>query len=71
MGTVVPKNEKENAKHSATIQRIASSNGLSPDQVRPIYEKVLASMNEEAKIKDFVSIFVTRKVEKMVQEKAA
>lgn len=53
-------------KHAAAIERLATLARVRVEDVRPLYEKVLAEMLKEAKITTFLPILAARKVEKLL-----
>lgn len=53
-------------RHATAIERIAASARVRVEDVRPLYEKVLAEMSEGARIKTYLYIFTARKVEKLL-----
>jgi DNA-binding transcriptional regulator YdaS (Cro superfamily) len=57
-------------RHAAAIERLAAFGNVSPDEVRPIYEQVLAEMLEQARITTYLSIFTARRVEQLLERMA-
>jgi hypothetical protein len=53
----------------SAIDSIASSKGLPAEDVRTVYERMLARIKRQALIKDFLSIFVARRVERVLKRK--
>jgi hypothetical protein len=56
--------EEEALRHSTTIESLAESQGVRSDDVRSLYESVLANMKRDAVIVDFLPIFAVRRVKK-------
>jgi hypothetical protein len=54
-------------RHSAAIERLAACAHARPEDVRPLYERVLAEMLEQARITTYLSIFTARRVEELLQ----
>lgn len=54
-------------RHSAAIERLAACAHVRPEDVRPLYERVLAEMLEQARITTYLSIFTARRVEELLQ----
>ena len=63
-------NLKDAERHAAAIERLAASAQVRPEDVRPLYEQVLAEMLNEARIKTYLSIFTARRVETLLQRMA-
>ena len=59
--------EQEKKRHAEAIDKIAASVRVSPDVVKPLYERVLAELQEQAKIKTFLAIFAARRVEQLLK----
>ena len=64
-------NEEEALRHSTTIEGLAKSQGVRSDDVRPLYESVLADMKRDALIMDFLPIFAVRKVKEILHRRDA
>ena len=60
------KNAEEAKRHAAAIERIAASMHIRPEEVEPLYERVLAKMQQKATIKTFLAIFTARRVEELL-----
>jgi hypothetical protein len=54
-------------RHAAAIERLAALGHVSEEDVRPLYEQVLAEMLEQARITTYLSIFTARRVEQLLQ----
>jgi hypothetical protein len=54
-------------RHVAAIERLAALAQVRAEDVRPLYEQVLAEMLEQARITTYLSIFTARRVEKLLQ----
>jgi hypothetical protein len=61
----------ENEEHSSVIKGLAESQGVPPDDVRSLYESVLAEMKRDAVIMDFLPIFAARKVKEILSRRGA
>jgi len=59
----IKKVEDEAQKHAASIDRIAAVTKVSREEVRQLYERELAEIQQTATIKTFLAIFVARRVE--------
>jgi hypothetical protein len=64
-------NEQEALRHSNMIEGLAESQGVPPDDVRSLYESVLAEMKRDAVIMDFLAIFAARKVRDILSRRGA
>jgi hypothetical protein len=62
-----PSNEREETRHSATIESLAQSEGIGLEDVRSLYASVLEKLKQEAVITDFLPIFAARKVREILR----
>lgn len=60
------KNAEEAQRHAAAIDRIAASTHVRPEEVKTLYERILAKMQKKARIKTFLAIFTARRVEQLL-----
>ena len=67
MNVFIKKAEDEREKHAAAIDRIAASLQIPREEVTPLYERVLAELQQEATIKTFLAIFAARRVEQLLR----
>lgn len=67
MNQFIRKAEDEDKKHAAAIDRIAASLQVTREEVTPLYERVLAEMQQEATIKTYLAIFAARRVEQLLR----
>ena len=67
MNAFIKKVEDEGEKHAAAIDRIAASLQIPREEVTPLYERVLAELQQEATIKTFLAIFAARRVEQLLR----
>jgi len=63
--------EEEALRHSTTIESLAASQGVRSDDVRSLYESVLADMKRDAVITDFLPIFAARKFKEILLRRDA
>ncbi len=56
-------NEAERLRHLKSIETVAWRTGASTEDVETLYEVVLKSFKRNARVKDFLPILVSRKVE--------
>ena len=61
------KKESEAEKNAAAIDRIAASMRVPREEVAPLYERELADIQQNARIKTFLAIFVARRVEQLLR----
>ena len=59
-------NEQDALRHSNMIEGLAESQDVRSDDVRSLYESVLAEMKRDAVITDYLPIFAVRKVKKIL-----
>ena len=67
MKEFIKKAEDEKEKHAAAIDRIAASLKVPREEVIPLYERVLAELQQEATIKTYLAIFAARRVEQLLR----
>ena len=67
MNVFIKKAEDEGEKYAAAIDRIAASLQIPREEVTPLYERVLAELQQEATIKTFLAIFAARRVEQLLR----
>jgi len=60
-------NDSERKHHFSAIHRIAENSGSSLEKVKEIYEQNLQRFKEKARVKDFLSILVSREVEAILR----
>lgn len=56
------KNESEMRQHQSAISNLAQDLHASEVGIRPLYEIILARFNRTARIRDFLSVLVSRRV---------
>jgi hypothetical protein len=67
----LPDNDEKALRHSTTIESLAESQGVRPDEVRSLYESVLADMKRDAVIMDFLPILAVRRVKEILLRRDA
>ncbi len=55
-------NEKESELHSRAIETLARDTGTTAEEVVPLYEMELVKLKETARINDFLTVLVSRRV---------
>jgi hypothetical protein len=68
MNEFFKKAEDERVKHAAAIDRIAASLQVPREEVAPVYERVLAELQQNARIRTFLAIFAARRVEQLIRK---
>lgn len=63
----VYENDYERKQHSRTIQRLAEDLLIPEEEIQLLYETVLCSLIETARVKDYLAILVYRKVKAMLK----
>jgi hypothetical protein len=58
--------EKEERQHVAAIQILIKDEGSSEEEIRRLYEGVLEELKKEARVKNFLTILVSRKVKDLL-----
>jgi hypothetical protein len=61
--------EGDEKRNESVIAQIASRKGLRLEDVKPLYDRILSKMEQEARIRDFLSVLAARKVEKFLDRK--
>ena len=64
------KNESEMRQHQAAISQLAQNLHASEVGVKPLYEIILSRFNRTARIRDFLSVLVSRRVKDRLKERA-
>ena len=64
--TMLYQTEAEKRQHSSAIDMLARDLEISEDAIRPFYEIELRALQEQAQIKTFLSILVSRKVKEKI-----
>jgi hypothetical protein len=65
-------NETERRQHLSAIHMLSIASGIPEDDIRSLYESELSILKEHARIKDFLSVLVSRKIRgKLEQNKPA
>ena len=66
--TLLYESEAEEQQHLSVVSMLAKELGLAEASVRQIYEDELQVLQKHARIKTFLSIFVSRNVKKKIVE---
>ncbi len=66
MVAMMYQNDAEKRQHISAIQVLASDFGLSEEFVRSLYERELESLIERARIKDYLSVLVIRRLREKI-----
>ena len=56
----------ENHEHAEAIEKIAASTEVPREEVRTIYERVFAELQQNARIKTFLTVFTARRVKELL-----
>lgn len=71
MRTIIPyEDEAEKKRHNNVIQRLAQDLGVDEAEIRRVYELKLGELKEHARIKDYLTVFVSRKVRESFKQQA-
>ncbi len=62
-------NETEEKSTSGAIEDLARSHGVGAEEVKSLYESVLAEMRQKAVITDFLSVLAARKVKELLRSR--
>lgn len=66
--TLLYKSEAEKQQHLSAVSMLAHEVGFAETAVRQIYEDELRELQKHARVKNFLSILVYRKVKKEIAE---
>lgn len=58
--------EDDRARHLRSIGQIAAEVRRPVDEVQPLYEDILATLEQNAEIRDFIPIFVSRRIKQLL-----
>jgi hypothetical protein len=60
-------NDADRQQHYRAIQMLAMDSGVAEEEIQALYETILGSFKEKARIKDFLVILVSRNVRDLVK----
>jgi hypothetical protein len=60
-------NDKDRNLHSRAIQMLAEDLHVPEEQIRILYETMLCSLKETARVKDYLVILVSRNVKEVIR----
>jgi len=60
-------NDTDRKMHSSAIQMLAREFNIPKERIQVLYEKMLSSLKEGARIKDYLVIVVSRNVKDMIK----
>ena len=63
--------ETERRQHASAIDALCRDLGAPREQVSTLYESVLAQVADRVRVKDYLSIFVSRRVKRVLREGSA
>ena len=63
----VYENDTDRKQHSRAIQRLAEDLHIPEEEIQILYETVLFSLKEKARVKDYLAILVCRNVKAMIR----
>jgi hypothetical protein len=66
VATILYENDSEKRQHLSAIHVLASTFGVSEDSVRQLYEDELQSLVGQARIRDFLSVLVIRRLKEKI-----
>ena len=64
----VYENDTERKQHLRTMQRLAEDLHIPEEEIQILYETMLCSLKERARIKDYLAILVSRNVKTMIKK---
>lgn len=71
MSVLLYKNGIEKRSHLNAVKMLAGDFNISEEEITNIYEIELEKLNKEARIKDFLSVLVIRRVKEILLKKAS
>ncbi|MBI3802983.1 MAG: DUF3562 domain-containing protein [Nitrospirae bacterium] len=63
--------DKEQARHFSAKQRLARELRIPLEEIGALYERILKELRKQARIKEFLSILVSRRVRDLLRPKKA
>jgi hypothetical protein len=60
-------NDTERKLHTSAIQMLAREFEMSVEEIQGLYETMLGSLKETARVKDFLAVLVSRYVKDMIK----
>lgn len=60
-------NENEMRQHLSAIHLLSQDSGVPEEDIRMLYEQELDRLKERARIKDFLSVLVSRRIKERIQ----
>ena len=60
-------NDMDRKQHSRAIQMLAKDLRISEEKIQILYEEMLCSLREKARIKEYLVILVSRNVREMIK----
>ena len=60
-------NDADRKQHSRAIRMLAKDLGIPEEEIQIIYETMLCSLKERARIKDYLVILISRNVKNMIK----
>lgn len=63
--------ETERKQHSNAIEMLARDLGISVDEMSQLYETELKKLKQDATIKDFLTVIVSRRVREIIKKMIA
>jgi len=60
-------NDTDRNQHARAIQRLAEDLHIPEEEIQKVYETMLCSLRERARIKDYLVILVSRTVKDMIK----
>ncbi len=68
MVTILYRTEAEKRQHSSAIDILTRDLGIDEDSIRPFYENELRALQEQARIRTFLSILVSRRIKEKIDK---
>lgn len=67
--TLLYETETERRRHLTAIHNLAMDLGVSEEYLRKLYETELLSLKEHARLKDFITVLVIKKIKEIAMSK--
>jgi hypothetical protein len=68
---ILYENETEKKQHLSAIHMLAMNSGIKEESIRQLYERELWILKEYARVKDFLSVIIIRRLKEKIKNQSA
>ena len=68
MAPILSGDAREKKLHLSSIELLAKKLSKTPEEITPIYTRVLDDLQKQARVKVFLHIFVSRRVKELMRQ---